>query len=422
MSSLRPLRRILTATLLAALALPLCAQNKLSSAEVASGWLSLFDGTSSYGWDSFSGWSLQDQLLSSSMSGDRHIVTALPFADFVLNFDYRLNATPSGAAVRVRAPHSGDPADSGYRIALGDTRPEWPVGSIVLRSKNTRPAPPLNAWHTVSIEANGSHIVVRIDGQQTAETTDEAAKAGYIQFESTRGAKLDLRNINLHPLNVNPLFNGTDLSGWKSIPFAPRPGSGVGHSIVKIFGGGNAKPHTANWSVRGGAIHGESGPGSLESNGTYDDFVLQLAGGAEIEDRKKKEAFPAIYLRNDGGTTATGYPVGIGTKSGQIEGLIQPRRPLTTQNSMAETIVAGGHVFGIYVNGVLETLYTDTRPEGPTTKVGAKIKAGTLSLDLPDDIKSIDVRSLAVAAVPHTFGGIVHTPATTPPPTPISST
>jgi hypothetical protein len=404
----------------AATASPAQTPNKLSAAEAASGWLNLFDGSTGYGWDSSSGWLLQDEMLTARIADDRSIVTALPFADFVLNFEYRLNATPSGASLRIRAPHANDPADSGYRIPLGDNRPDWPAGSIVMRSKSTHPTPPLNSWHTISIEANGAHIVVSIDGQQTAETTDETAKAGYIHFENTRGAKLDLRNIYLKPLNANSIFNGTDLSGWKSVPFTPKSGNGVGHSIEKMFGGGNHKPHAANWSVRGGAIHGESGPGALESNSTYDDFVLQITAGAEVED-KKKDAFPAIYVRNESDSIATGYPVGIGNYSGQIRGLAKPRRQISPQPSTFETVVAGGHVLGIYLNGALETLYTDTRPEGPTTKVGAKIKAGTVSIDMPEDIKSIGVHSIAVESIPHSFGGMIHAAAAQPAPAPVVS-
>lgn len=387
------------------------AQNKLSAGEISSGWLNLFDGTSTYGWEATGGWSLQDQLLSSPMNDDRHIITALPFADFVLNFDYRLNATPSGAAVRIRVPRSGDPADSGYRIPLGDAKPEWPAGSIVLKSKSTHSNPALNAWHSVSIEANGGHIVVKIDGQQTAETTDESAKAGYIEFESTRGVRLDLRNIYLKPLNVGAVFNGTDLAGWKNIPYVS-----ANHSLEKVltFGaGGSAKPHSANWSVRGGAIHGESGPGSLETTSAYENFVLQLTANATIEDRKK-DAFPVIYLRNDAGSVRTGYPLGIATKSGELHGLAQPRKPISAQPPVAQTVVAGGRMIGIYVGGALTTLYTDTRPEGATAKIGAKIKAGSISIDMPEEVKSVDVRNVAVESLPVTFGGIVH--ANAPPP------
>lgn len=393
------------------------AQNKLTPTEAGSGWLNLFDGSSTYGWDSATGWSTQDQSLSTSMASDRRIVTALPFADFVLNFEFRLNATPSGASIRIRAPHSDEPENSGYRITLGDSQSEWPAGSIMLKSKSTLPSLSLNAWHKVSIEANGSHIVVQIDGQQTAETKDDGSKAGYIQFENTRGARLDLRNIYVKPLGISSVFNNTDLSGWKSIPFAPKPAEGVGHSLAKMFsfGSGN-KPHTASWSVRSGKIHGENGPGSLETNGSYEDFVLQVTGSAQIEDKKKKEAFPAIYLRNEGGSVATGYPLGIGSKAGELRGLAKPRKPLSTQPVMSETVVTGGRAIGIFINGSLETLYTDTRPEGSTTKIGARIKAGTISVDMPEDLKSIDISNVAVEAIPHPFGGIIHAAAPTPPP------
>lgn len=407
---------VIVACLLAA-AVVFQAQNKLSSAEMSGGWLNLFDGNSTYGWDSAAGWSLQDQLLTAPLAYDRRIVTALPFADFDLNFEYRLSATPSGAAIRIRAPHSGDPANSGYRIPLGDANHDWPAGSIVLRSKSTIANPQLNAWHSISIEANGGHIVVRVDGQQTAETTDETSKAGYIQFENTRGVRLDLRNLYLKPLNLNSPFDGTDLSGWKNVPYAPKPGEGIGHSLAKMFGGGAAKPHSAAWSVRNGAIHGEKGPGSLETNASYGDFVLQISGSAEIEDEKKKSAFPAVYLRNDAGTIATGYPLGIGAKTGELRGFAKPRAA-ATQPTVSETVVAGGHVFGIFIDGVLQTLYTDTRPDGPTTKTGAKTKAGTISLNMPDDIKSIDIRNVAVESIPGTFGGVVVAIAPPQPPTP----
>jgi hypothetical protein len=396
------------------------AQNRISSPQASDGWLNLFDGSSAFGWDSSSGWQMQDQALTSPMSGDRRIVTAVPFADFVLTFEFRLNATPSGAAVRIRAPRGNEPTDSGYRIPLSDSKPDWPAGSIVMRSKSNHPPLDMNSWHVVSIEANGGHVVVRIDGQQTAETTDDAAKAGYIQFESTRASRLDLRNIFVKPLNVNPIFNKTDLSGWKSVPFSPKPGSGVGHSIEKMFGGGKTKQHRANWSVRGEAIHGESGPGSLESNSIYDNFILQLAGGATVDDKKQKAAFPSIYLRNDADTTATGYALGIGTKTGEIENLAHPRKPIATQGSMAETVIAGGHVFEIYVNGELQTVYTDTRPDGPTVRIGAKLKPGTLSIDMPDDIKAIDVHTVAIENISNVFGGVVHAVVVAPPPPPPS--
>ena len=401
--------------LLLAAGLAIEAQNKLSPEQASAGWLNLFDGTSSYGWDSSTDWSLDNQLLTAPMNWDLRIATAVPFADFDLNFEYRLNATPSGAAIRIRASHNGEPANSGYRIPLGDASQDWPAGSIALRSKSDAPNPQLNEWHSVAIEANGGRIVVRIDGKQTAETLDEASKAGYILFENTRGARLNLRNIYLKPLNLNSPFDGIDLSGWKNVPYVHKEGAGVGHELGRMFGAGKAKPHSANWTVLGGAIHGENGPGSLETEATYSDFVLEVSGSAEAKDGKKN-VFPAIYLRNDAGTIGTGYPLGIGIKSGELRGFAKPRTAIAAQPSMPETVVAGGHVFAIFLNGALETLYIDTRPDSPMTKTGAKTKAGTISLNMPDDIKSIDLHNVAIENIPGAFGGVVQAAAPAPPP------
>ncbi|MGD0940780.1 MAG: family 16 glycoside hydrolase [Terracidiphilus sp.] len=398
-----PVKKLLLLFVLAAVSVPLLAQNKLNSTDVAKGWLNLYDGSSMFGWTSLSGWSSQDQMLTSPMANESHMVTALPFADFVLSFEYRLNATPSGAAVRIRGPRSDEPADSGYRIPLGDGKSEWPSGSIALRSKNTHPIPTLNAWHSVFIEADGARILVKIDGQKTAETIDDSAKSGYIHFNSTRGAKLDLRNIYIQPMHLNSLFNGVDLSGWKNIPLV---------SSHKWFGG---KPHSASWSVRDGAIHGEIGPGALESTNTYDDFVLQLTGEARIDKDKEYRAFPAIYLRNDAGSIGTGYPLGFGRSTGEIRDLARPRNTIKTQSIMSQTVVAGGHVIGIFVNGSLETLFTDTRPDASSTKAGAKTTPGTISIDMPEDILTIDLRNISIESISHVFGGIVHA---APPPTP----
>jgi len=250
--------------------------------------------------------------------------------------------------------------------------------------------------------------VVMIDGQKTAETADDAARAGYIHFENPHGVRLDLRSIYVQPLHVNSLFNGSDLSGWKNVSFVPSRGS-----IAKIVGG--SKPHDALWSVRGGMIHGEVGPGALETSGSYDDFVLRFSAAAKIDKDKSYEAFPAIYLRNDAGTVATGYPIGFANSIGEIRGLAKPRKSIKPQDFISQTVVAGGHVFGVFLNGNLETLYTDTRPEGPSAKTSAKINGGTISKAMPVDIVTIDVSSIAIENIPNAFGGVVHAPAPPPP-------
>lgn len=376
------------------------------SAAADNGWLHLFDGSSLYGWNATGDWQTKGQILSSFMNRSRTIYTALPFADFVLKFDYRLNATPSGAVLRLRTTRDGQPGDNGYRVPLGDAVKGWPAGSIVDRAHSSLPVPRLNIWHNVEVEANGSHLVVIVDGQQTAEITDTNAHTGYIGFDSTVGSTLDLRNLELKPLNIRPLFDGTDLTGWKSVPFVHPAAGGMLRGLERAFGGGSAKPHNANWSVHGETIHGEKGPGALETTDAYANFILQVDASATVS-KKKRDTVPAMYLRNQAGALATGYPIEIGAESGAIQGLAAPHKALEEKGFVSETIIAADRQIGIWINGNLVTLYNDTRPEASTPKQGAKTSAGVISLNLPDDAASVDYRTVALAPIPHLQGGIV---------------
>jgi hypothetical protein len=400
-------RALLTGVVLCLLLCSAASPQQSSSSSGDSGWLNLYDGQTLSGWHATGDWQLRGPILSSPMNKDRSIYTALPFGDFALKFDYRLNAVPSGACLRLRTTRDGQPADNGYRIPLGDALENWPVGSIVLRAHSPLQMPALNQWHSVEVEASGTQLKVTIDGQETADVIDESARAGYIGFEATRGSTLDLSNLQLKPLNVQPIFNGTDLAGWKSVPYVHPAASGMLKGFEHVFGGGGpGKPHNAKWTVHDNVIHGEAGPGALETTATYDDFVLQLTADATIT-RDRKDAIAAVYLRNQPGVLATGYPVEIGSGSGQIHGFATPRKAISEKGFVTETIVAAGRQIGIWVNGDLVTLYTDTRPDAQSSKQGAKTASGVISLNLPEDVDAVDYKAIALAPVGHVDGGLV---------------
>ena len=53
---------------------------------------------------------------------------------------------------------------------------------------------------------------------------DGGVKAGYFGFESKQDSGLELRDIHLLPRDMEKIFNGSDLSGWKNVAFE-RPAS-----------------------------------------------------------------------------------------------------------------------------------------------------------------------------------------------------
>lgn len=401
------------------LLLPLSAQPEaLSQDEIINGWLNLYDG-SLFGWNSTSIWQNQPEILLGAPGADRRILYALPFANFEIRFMFRVSQKATAAAFRLRSSLDGAPADSGFRIPLADGDPNWPSGSIVNKAKSTASLS-IGSWHTVAVEAAGGRITVRIDGQQTASTAEGVVKSGYFGFESKQDAGLELRDIHLLPKDMDKIFNGSDLSGWKNVPFEKPETGGVFHPVEKIFGaGGGGKAHSANWNVAGGKIVGEKGPGALETSATYQDFVLQITSSVHT----KKVDFPAIYLRNDAGKMFTGYAIGIGPKTGQIQGIGQPRRPVAPREEISQTVVAANRQIGVFVNGTLTTLATDTRPEGNSGRQGARTTGGVISLgDMEDE--TVAFRNVALQPLPRPFGGIVRadapapTIAAVPPPSP----
>ena len=345
---------------------------------------------------------MKDNMLTSDMAFTRRIVTAYPLPDFLLKFDYRLSATPSGAALRIRTSRDGEPAESGYRIPLSDSSKDWPVGSIVNRSAAQAASLSLGAWHSVTVEALGDHIKVEIDGRTTADIHDDAVHSGCIAYESTRGVALDVRDVRAKPLNIKQIFDGADLAGWKNIPYEQSAKKGLFH----VFGGDN-KSHSAEWSVKAGAVHGEKGPGSIESGTSYENFILQLKATANV-DASKKDAYPALYARNGAGTFATGYPVGIGAHIGEIGSLSKPHKPVdNSHGNVLETIIADGRNFYIFLDGALSSVYHDTRPEATSLKQGARVSSGAFSLEIPKDVNSVDFSTIAAASIPAGAGGIV---------------
>ena len=76
---------------------------------------------------------------------------------------------------------------------------------------------------------------------------------GYIGLQF-RSGKIEFRNVKLKPLGMKSLFNGKDLTGWKTYP-----------EMKSVF---TVTP--------GGELHVKNGRGQLETAGQYGDFTLQL--------------------------------------------------------------------------------------------------------------------------------------------------
>ena len=375
--------------------------------------LSLFNGTSMLGWNAHGNWSAAGGTLTSTGGGSRYVLTAMPFGDARLDFEYNASGA-MGAKFRLWASHDNN---GGLMIDLDPTGSPAGVGGIQsLSHSSLATVPPV--WHHVQLEALHGQINVRIDGQPSGSAGGLGARAGYLGFEASGEGSLQLRTIKLVPLNLNNVYNGTDLSGWKSLARTPDAKGGVGHDLTKTItfgmGGGSSKPHEAKWSVVGGSIHGQDGPGGLE-NGSVEDGIFQIS--AAMRGEPKKENQLSLAVRGIPGQLGGGYAVGIGPYAGNIADLVH-REPLRATGFVDETILVAGRTIAVWVGGNLVTVHTDTRAENSSALKGAKTGGGSVALLLPNNSEQVDVAHVALASLPTAYGVAARAPAP-PPPAPV---
>ena len=239
----RCLQLCLVATLLPAVLQAQSKPNALTEKEVAEGWILLWDGETTFGWESHgkAEWKTSDGIISASSGDNGWLGTTTPFGDFVLKADFRTG--PDGnSGIFLRAASEGEPHKTGYELQIFDEHKEYKTGSLVnyLKAKAVRTTP--NQWHTFEVRATGDLFVVKLDRKTLLNARDKSHSVGHIGLQYNKDKKIEFRNLKLKPLGLNPIFNGKDLTGWKKVN-SPDLSRG-----------------TPEWSVRNGISTSSGGP------------------------------------------------------------------------------------------------------------------------------------------------------------------
>ncbi|MBL8234532.1 MAG: DUF1080 domain-containing protein, partial [Bryobacterales bacterium] len=165
------------------------------------------------------------------------------------------------------------------------------------------------------------------------------------------------------------------------------------------------------WSVQKGLLHVEKGPGQLETDGAYDDFVLQMDIRANAP-APDKHPNSGVFLRGDANASWSGYesqirneykdgdrtkPVDFGT--GGIYHNQPTRKVVANDNEFfTKTIVARGRHFSVWINGYPVTSWEDPHPEGTNVRQKqAKLTPGVLSLQAHDPTTNLDFKNIRIA-------------------------
>ncbi|HEY7326128.1 MAG TPA: family 16 glycoside hydrolase [Gemmataceae bacterium] len=236
------------------------------------GFVQLFNGKDLSGWKTHptqpGDWRVKDGILISSGRAISHLYSERgDYRDFHLRVETRINPTgDSGVEFRTEFGPSFPVKDPmhplGYEAQIyGDEiKPGWPSSTGSLYATGTGPVVSLRKspklsykWFTLEVLAEGNHIVLKMDGQTTADYTDDKRRfsSGHIALQQhNTHTVVEFRKIEIKELlpaaasseppkqaaNANgfvPLFNGKDLTGWKTHPDAQ-----------------------GNWKVEGGVLIG----------------------------------------------------------------------------------------------------------------------------------------------------------------------
>ncbi|MBM3802462.1 MAG: DUF1080 domain-containing protein [Acidimicrobiia bacterium] len=371
--------------------------NSLTLKEVAEGWILLWDGETTFGWESRgeAEWKITDGILTASSGGNGWLANNASFGDFILKADFRTGAD-GNSGIFLRSSKEGQPHQTGYELQIFDAHKEYTTGSLVnhLKAKKARIVP--NQWHSYEVRAEGGAFVVKLDGKTLLKGNDPTHTVGHIGLQYNKDKQIEFRNLKLKPLGLRPIFNGRDLNGWRKVN-SPDLSRG-----------------TPEWTVKQAMIHVERGPGQLETTNTFQNFVFQLDIRTHPRDNNHHPN-SGIFFRGDRDGFWTGYesqirnefkgqdraqPVDFGT--GGIYHY-QPARHVIPNDGefFSKTIAASGRHMAVWVNGVQTSDYTDTRPEGRNARKEARLAAGTLSLQAHDPTTNLDFKNLSIVELPN---------------------
>ena len=212
--------------------------------------------------------------------------------------------------------------------------------------------------------------------------TGELECAGPIRIEVPAGCELHLREFVVKPVELVPLFNGKDLTGWTIYKDEP------------------AKAKATFTVTPAGELHVLGGPGDIKTDKSFGDFVLQTqvkTAGPQVNS--------GIFFRSVPGQYQNGYecqiqnlyrdddrtkPADAGT--GAIYRRQSARKVVPNDKEwFTLTLIADGPHMATWVNGYQVTAWTDDRPKDENPRKGQRLDAGPISIQGHNPPMSADV-------------------------------
>ena len=335
--------------------------NALTEKEIADGWILLFDGESTFGWTGKA--EVKDGALK-LVNGDKaSFAVSLPAGEVLCEAENcRVSAGSSvSAVVDARGPDGAFRTISAIRRKDGDT-----IETEVL-DKTTPNAKP-------------SLVTFKGPGPSVAWT---------FKLEGLDNGGGRARSIKFRPAKPVSLFNGKDLAGWK---------------VFK-----DEKRSKSTWDVTAaGEISLKNGPGDLQTEKQYDNFLLQLeckTNGAALNSGVFFRCIADQYQNGYEMQIQNAYKDGDRTKpadfgTGAIYRRVPARKVVSNdQEWFAMTLLAHGPNIATWVNGYPVLNWKDERAPNDNPRQGLRTAKGHLSIQGHDPTTDLLFRNIKIVEV-----------------------
>jgi hypothetical protein len=233
-----------------------------------------------------------------------------------------------------------------------------------------------------------SNLSTSPDGVLTRTGSVETPRPAVVRIEVAAGQTVTVRNAKAKPHGLEPLFNGKDLTGWKKFT-------------------GNPKQSKSEFSVTpAGDLALKDGPGDLQSEKEFDDFVLQLeckTNGKGLNSGVFFRCLPGQYQQGYEAQIQNAFkgddrtkPVDFGT--GAIYRRVPARKVVSNDHEwFTMTVLARGPHIATWVNGYPVVNWTDERKPAENARNGLYTKKGPISIQGHDPTTDLLFRSIRIA-------------------------
>jgi hypothetical protein len=170
------------------------------------GWVTLLEGQTMGDWDKVgdANWtSSDDGLVANQLVGKdpAYLVSKTSYKDFEIKAEFWADTDAnSGIFIRCDTAKVID-AKACYEVNIFDKRPDptYGTGAIVDVAKVGPMPKAADKWNTYEITAKGTHLVVTLNGEKTADVEDSKHAEGPIALQYGSGT-IKFRKVQIRPL------------------------------------------------------------------------------------------------------------------------------------------------------------------------------------------------------------------------------